>query len=182
MRRLQASFTASLKLCVYVYLQNLRLVMWFCITLVAMYIGCPMLLRSVAVLPCHLGWRTLLKCNKTNHACLGVSYVISQKLQLTFLPVQRARACNGNRSPLRFLKTIARTKGSVTPASTGKLWSYMILHVCMLYDAYTESDKKPHRSKRLSTRPLMAGLIMILHACMRMDGFTARVAAFKQIL
>jgi hypothetical protein len=52
----------------------------------------------------------------------------------------------------------------------------------MLYDAYTESDKKPHRSKRLSTRPLMAGLIMILHACMRMDGFTARVAAFKQIL
>jgi hypothetical protein len=29
-----------------------------------------MLPRSVAVLPCHLGWRTLLKCNKTNHACL----------------------------------------------------------------------------------------------------------------
>jgi hypothetical protein len=29
-----------------------------------------MLSRSVAVLPCHLGWRTLLKCNKTNHACL----------------------------------------------------------------------------------------------------------------
>jgi hypothetical protein len=27
-----------------------------------------MLPRSVAVLPCHLGWRTLLKCNKTNHA------------------------------------------------------------------------------------------------------------------
>jgi hypothetical protein len=24
-----------------------------------------MLPRSVAVLPCHLGWRTLLKCNKT---------------------------------------------------------------------------------------------------------------------
>ncbi len=31
-----------------------------------------MLPRSVAVLPCHLGWRTLLKCNKTNHACLYV--------------------------------------------------------------------------------------------------------------
>jgi len=29
-----------------------------------------MLPKSVAVLPCHLGWRTLLKCNKTNHACL----------------------------------------------------------------------------------------------------------------
>ncbi len=26
-----------------------------------------MLPRSVAVRPCHLGWRTLLKCNKTNH-------------------------------------------------------------------------------------------------------------------
>ncbi len=23
---------------------------------------------------CHLGWRTLLKCNKTNHACLGHWY------------------------------------------------------------------------------------------------------------
>ncbi len=32
--------------------------------------GSLMLPRSVAVLPCHLGWRTLLKCNKTNHACL----------------------------------------------------------------------------------------------------------------
>jgi hypothetical protein len=31
-----------------------------------------MLPRSVAVLPCHLEWRTLLKCNKTNHACLCV--------------------------------------------------------------------------------------------------------------
>ncbi len=30
-----------------------------------------MLPRSVAVLPCHLGWRTLLKCNKTNHACFA---------------------------------------------------------------------------------------------------------------
>jgi hypothetical protein len=29
-----------------------------------------MLPKSVAVLPCHLGWRTLLKCNKTNHACV----------------------------------------------------------------------------------------------------------------
>jgi hypothetical protein len=29
-----------------------------------------MLPKSVAVLPCQLGWRTLLKCNKTNHACL----------------------------------------------------------------------------------------------------------------
>ncbi len=29
-----------------------------------------MLPRSVAVLPFHLGWRSLLKCNKTNHACL----------------------------------------------------------------------------------------------------------------
>jgi hypothetical protein len=29
-----------------------------------------MLPRSIAVLPCHLGWRTLLKCDKTNHACL----------------------------------------------------------------------------------------------------------------
>jgi hypothetical protein len=28
-----------------------------------------MLPRSIAVLPCHLGWGTLLKCNKTNHAC-----------------------------------------------------------------------------------------------------------------
>jgi hypothetical protein len=27
-----------------------------------------MLPRSVAVLQCLLGWRTLLKCNKTNHA------------------------------------------------------------------------------------------------------------------
>jgi hypothetical protein len=24
----------------------------------------------VCMYPCHLGWRTLLKCNKTNHACL----------------------------------------------------------------------------------------------------------------
>ncbi len=30
-----------------------------------------MLPKSVAVLPCHLGWPTLLKCNKTNHACLS---------------------------------------------------------------------------------------------------------------
>ncbi len=32
--------------------------------------------RSVAVLPCHLGWRTLLKCNKTNHAILVTDMVI----------------------------------------------------------------------------------------------------------
>jgi hypothetical protein len=31
-----------------------------------------MLSISVAVLQCHLGWRTLLRCNKTNHACLPV--------------------------------------------------------------------------------------------------------------
>ena len=31
-----------------------------------------MLPKSVAVLPCHLGWRTLLKCNKTNDACVSI--------------------------------------------------------------------------------------------------------------
>jgi hypothetical protein len=29
-----------------------------------------MLPKSVVVLQCYLGWRTLLKCNKTNHSCL----------------------------------------------------------------------------------------------------------------
>ena len=36
-----------------------------------------MLPRSVAVPQCHLGWRTLLKCNKTNHACLPACIVTS---------------------------------------------------------------------------------------------------------
>jgi hypothetical protein len=26
--------------------------------------------RAICIGLCHLGWRTLLKCNKTNHACL----------------------------------------------------------------------------------------------------------------
>ncbi len=26
-------------------------------------------LQAICSRPCHLGWRTLLKCNKTNHAC-----------------------------------------------------------------------------------------------------------------
>jgi hypothetical protein len=34
------------------------------------HIQTHMSITCVAVLPCHLGWRTLLKCNKTNHACL----------------------------------------------------------------------------------------------------------------
>jgi hypothetical protein len=37
-----------------------------------------MLPKSVAVLPCHLGWRTLLKCNKTNHACLSTEGFIAR--------------------------------------------------------------------------------------------------------
>jgi hypothetical protein len=35
----------------------------------------PMLPTSVAVLQCHMGWCTLLKCNKTNHSCLCAKYV-----------------------------------------------------------------------------------------------------------
>jgi hypothetical protein len=35
-----------------------------------------MLPRSVAVLPCHLGWRTLLKCN-SNHACLPACLIVA---------------------------------------------------------------------------------------------------------
>ncbi len=34
--------------------------------------------------PCHLGWRTLLKCNKTNHACLSSFHSCHQ----TFSPPQ----------------------------------------------------------------------------------------------
>ncbi len=32
---------------------------------------------------CHLGWRTLLKCNKTNHACLYVHFVGSKHVFTT---------------------------------------------------------------------------------------------------
>ncbi len=41
-----------------------------------------MLPKSVAVLPCHLGWRTLLKCNKTNHACLPACLEVQAVLGL----------------------------------------------------------------------------------------------------
>jgi hypothetical protein len=61
-----------------------------------------MLPRSVAVLPCHLGWRTLLKCNKTNHACLpACSYditlrllnLISSNKVMVYVDVQPASVC-----------------------------------------------------------------------------------------
>jgi hypothetical protein len=42
-----------------------------------------MLPRSVAVLPCHLGWHTLLKCNKTNHACPPAQKLYGTNLQFT---------------------------------------------------------------------------------------------------
>ncbi len=37
------------------------------VALMAMVLGIKTLIEEAQ---CHLGWRSLLKCNKTNHACL----------------------------------------------------------------------------------------------------------------
>ncbi len=42
-----------------------------------------MLPRSIAVLPCHLGWRTLLKCHKIKHACLPITLMYSKLVTVT---------------------------------------------------------------------------------------------------
>jgi hypothetical protein len=57
-----------------------------------------MLPRSVAVLPCHLGWRTLLKCNKTNHACL----VFASTIHTTnaFVHAHASKDCTCTMMPL----------------------------------------------------------------------------------
>jgi hypothetical protein len=43
----------------------------------------PSLGGHVVGLRCHLGWRTLLKCNKTNHACLA--FAVRARVLLAFL-------------------------------------------------------------------------------------------------
>ncbi len=89
--------------------------------------------------PCHLAWRTLLKCNKTNHACCtrAQTYAVlcstSKVKKRNFL----ATRTNVLQSTvlLRVISPYMR-RHSLCPFPVWPVYLYVCMHVCKRVDTY----------------------------------------------